>query len=75
MPSGAALPEKSKLELLLGVLQRFVVILWISQALIISTRKSMPVTGLTFAFFLLNCRKDTQKIFAEPVDPEEVGTE
>ncbi|KAB2033350.1 hypothetical protein ES319_D04G011400v1 [Gossypium barbadense] len=38
VPSGAAIPEKSKLELLLGILQR----------------------------------KDTQKIFAEPVDPEEV---
>ncbi|WRX11537.1 Bromodomain - like 2 [Theobroma cacao] len=37
-PSGAALPEKSKLELLLGVLQR----------------------------------RDTHKIFAEPVNPEEV---
>ncbi|TYI85687.1 hypothetical protein E1A91_D04G012900v1, partial [Gossypium mustelinum] len=36
--AGAAIPEKSKLELLLGILQR----------------------------------KDTQKIFAEPVDPEEV---
>ncbi|KAA3464609.1 Bromodomain and PHD finger-containing 3 [Gossypium australe] len=38
VPSGAAIPEKSKLELLLGILQR----------------------------------KDTQKIFAEPVDPDEV---
>ncbi|KAL4312603.1 hypothetical protein GQ457_01G039010 [Hibiscus cannabinus] len=37
-PSGAAIPEKGKLELLLGILQR----------------------------------KDTHKIFAEPVNPEEV---
>ncbi|KAK8629032.1 hypothetical protein V6N13_077891 [Hibiscus sabdariffa] len=38
VPSGAAIPEKGKLELLLGILQR----------------------------------KDTHKIFAEPVNPEEV---
>ncbi|XP_022764245.1 histone acetyltransferase GCN5-like [Durio zibethinus] len=47
VPSRAATPEKSKLELLLGILQRFVFISWTNQALIALTKK---YNGLNILF-------------------------